>query len=394
MALEFDPAVLGKQAYQFLYRIVTEVGPRPAGQEGETRAAALIADLLSGWGYTVERHPFAFAPQPRFFPYYTLLAAAFLAGSLLLVVFPWLCLFLPLLAGTLPLVSDWLLARLPRSARSANLTALPRGCDLSQVDLLFCAHLDTARAMPFRSSFLHGLSRQIDNAALRLGLILASVAAFPIFGILLPPAIHLAAISVTVLTALVFVGLDLWQQLGEGGRYTPGVSDNASGLGVLLAIAELLAAQPPDRLRVGFLFTAAEECGLYGSQRFAAQLKKQFLRPNVVNLDMVGSGDALRLIIASGAVFPAHTNAALNDWIERAEPEVRRLEFTRRTSDFVSFLKQGIPAAGLESNGTPRFWRAYHTLQDGLALADEAMLARTAGAMARLVVLLDRDKRD
>ena len=187
-------------------------------------------------------------------------------------------------------------------------------------------------------------------------------------------------------------GLDLWQQLGERGRYTPGVSDNASGVAVLLALAELLAQYPPQALRVGVLFTAAEEGGLYGAESFARLLKARGLRPMVVAVDMVGSGSALRLVREAGPILPVRSDKALNAWLERAEPEIQPLGFTRRSSDFAPFARLGIPAAWVEANGTPAFWRAYHTLQDGLALANPAMLGRCAAALTRLVLLLDRDK--
>lgn len=392
MQLEYDPAALGERAAGFAARLATEIGPRPAGSAEEARAADLAAGLLAEWGYTLERCPFRFAPQPYYFPYYTLLAAAFLLASALLAVFPWLCLFLPLLAGGLPLISDWLLARLPKRASAANLLALPPGARLDELDLILVAHLDTARALPYRGNFLHRLSGQIDDGALRLGLILAALAMFPILGFGLSAPLHWAALTVSSVMAAVLSGLDLWQQLGERGRYTAGVSDNASGVGVLLALAELLAPNQAEHLRVGYLFTAAEECGLYGAEEFAKLLKAHGLRPHVLAVDMVGAGSQLRLVREAGPLLPARSDAALNAWIERAEPEVEQLRFTRRSSDFAPFARRGIPAAWIEANGTPAFWRAYHTLQDGLALLDARMLGRCAAALARLVALLERDK--
>lgn len=392
MEIEFDPAVLGERASYFVTRLASEIGPRPAGQAGEARAADLAAEQLADWGYALERYPFDFAPAPRFFPYYSLLGTAFVLSSILLSVQPWLSLFLPVLAGGLPLVSDWLLARLPRSVYSANLLAARPGAKLEDLDLIFCAHLDTARAIPFCGNFLHSLSTQIDDGALRLGLILAATACFPIFGVGLTAPIYWAALTCAFIMAAVLFGLDLWQQLGERGRFTPGVSDNASGVGVLLALAELLANNPPEVLRLGFLFTSAEECGLYGAEAFARLLKQRGLRPNVLAVDMVGSGSCLRLVRESGPIFPVRSDVALNGWIELAEPEIQSLAFTRRSSDFAAFAKNGIPAAWVESNGTPYFWRVYHTLQDGLALADAAVLGRTTAVLTRLVLLLERDK--
>lgn len=72
----------------------------------------------------------------------------------------------------------------------------------------------------------------------------------------------------------------------EQGQWHPGADDNASGVAVLLALAERARRQPPPQ---GVIFAAldAEENGLYGSQALAAELSDVELAW-VLNLDMVG----------------------------------------------------------------------------------------------------------
>jgi hypothetical protein len=387
-----DPEALGERAWFFLNRLVKEIGPRPAGQEGETRARELVRGQAQAWGYQGVDMPFDFPPQPRFFPYYSLLAVGFLLAAGLLPRLPWLCLLLPLLVAALPVISDFLQANLARAARTANLLLLPPGAREEKVDLVFCAHLDSARAAPQTPRFLQRMSAQIDAAAQRLAWILAALAFLPLFGLRLPALAHWVVMAVGLVYSVFLVGMDLWQQLGERGATTVGANDNASGVGVLLALAEFLAGQHPEALKIGFLFTAAEEAGLYGAQAYASRLQGLGIKPFLVNVDMIGAGEGLRLILQSGSLIPRRTDATLNGWLQRAEPEIQPWVYHRRSGDFAAFVRKGLPAAGIEGKGSPAFWQAYHTLADRPALIDRAMLARTASALARLVFLLERDR--
>ena len=75
-----------------------------------------------------------------------------------------------------------------------------------------------------------------------------------------------------------------------------GASDNSSGMGALLAIAERVADRPfPFTLR--FIAFGAEETGLHGSEHYVDSLSAEELEEIylMVNLDSVGSGSHLRL---------------------------------------------------------------------------------------------------
>jgi hypothetical protein len=69
----------------------------------------------------------------------------------------------------------------------------------------------------------------------------------------------------------------------------PGADDNASGVAVALAVARDLAARRDVAGRVVFLFTGAEELGLYGARAYAATPSVPLSETRAVfNLDMVG----------------------------------------------------------------------------------------------------------
>jgi hypothetical protein len=78
---------------------------------------------------------------------------------------------------------------------------------------------------------------------------------------------------------------------------SPGALDDASGLGVLLALAETLKNRVPSQVRVSFLITDAEEEGLLGAWSYVKSHRAELSagNPYILNLDGVGIKGRLRL---------------------------------------------------------------------------------------------------
>lgn len=98
------------------------------------------------------------------------------------------------------------------------------------------------------------------------------------------------------------------------GRTHPGADDNASGVAAMLAIAGWFAAHPPDR-SILFLAFDGEEQGLQGAKQFVSKPPVPLDRVvAIVNMDMIGRGDANTLFVAgthhSPALAPLVTEAA------------------------------------------------------------------------------------
>lgn len=134
-----------------------------------------------------------------------------------------------------------------------------------------------------------------------------------------------------------------------------GASDNASGTAVVLELARVVAAAriPGNSC---FVFFTAEEFGLFGSRAYL-----QSLRPEersrlqlMVNFDMSGVGDRWVLIGSPDAVAMAEDAAASAG--VAAEPG----EMPGRTSDFASFLADGVPAVLVFDSDDPLL----HTPED------------------------------
>ncbi|HVN52761.1 MAG TPA: M28 family peptidase [Anaerolineaceae bacterium] len=388
-----DPAATADRAYDFLYRLVTDVGPRPAGSPAEDQAREMLAGDLGRWGYILQRQSFHFAPQPDYFPFYLVPAVIFPLAVWLVPSFPWLALLLPLLPPLLPQLADLLAGLLRPSHESCNLLALPEGAELANLDLLLVAHVDTARAIPSRGELWYQWRIQIFPVMQRLAWILAGLALLNVFGLNIPRDFFLVGGVMASMLSIALLVQDLWEQPGSRGHFSPGANDNASGAGVLMALAEQISAHPPQRLRVGFAFSSAEECGLTGAKALARAMAQSGARTRVVSVDMVASGDRLNVVTRAGRFFPRRSDPDLVAWLHRADPQAGELVYTLRSGDFVPFIQAGLPAAGLEGSGSPRFWRAYHTLRDGLAVVEPAALQRTVSTLTQLIWLLDKEAR-
>ena len=73
---------------------------------------------------------------------------------------------------------------------------------------------------------------------------------------------------------------------------SPGANDNAAAVGILLSLIERLAAGPPSKLRLRFLFTAAEERGYLGARHYAHDIRIGQLA-GVLSLELCGIGDSV-----------------------------------------------------------------------------------------------------
>jgi Zn-dependent M28 family amino/carboxypeptidase len=126
----------------------------------------------------------------------------------------------------------------------------------------------------------------------------------------------------------------------------PGINDNGSGVAVTLALAERLRG----RRGLRFGFWGAEELGLYGSRRYVASLRPGERRrlAGYVNLDMVGSPNAVRHVYGAGRVRDALVKALRS----------RRLRFESTkigaSSDHAPFERAGIAVGGLYSGSQER----------------------------------------
>src|SRR5690606_21157411 len=98
-----------------------------------------------------------------------------------------------------------------------------------------------------------------------------------------------------------------YDHLGKMGNniYFPGANDNASGVAMLLNLAEHYSKNAPEKTIV-FMAFGAEESGIIGSQFYTENPLFQLKQINfLINLDLLGTGeDGIQVV--NGSVHQTH----------------------------------------------------------------------------------------
>lgn len=153
-----------------------------------------------------------------------------------------------------------------------------------------------------------------------------------------------------------------YDHLGHMGRevYFPGANDNASGVAMLLNLAEHYIKNPPKYTTV-FIAFGAEELGLLGSKYFVEHplfpLKQiKFL----VNLDIVGTGDE-GITVVNGTVHTEEFNRLRGISNEKKYLAQVLPRDKAANSDHYPFSEKGVPAFFIYTLGGIK---AYHDIYD------------------------------
>lgn len=142
-----------------------------------------------------------------------------------------------------------------------------------------------------------------------------------------------------------------YDHLGEQDSiYYPGADDNASGVAVLLELAQLLAKDSFTHAKnIQIVFFSGEEQGLFGSEHFVNY--SNFFQSNTVlciNLDMVGFVYASEPSIYIVDYTPGDLYESTFSGIENTHLDFRLIHhenfLNEFSSDHISFVTQGIPA--------------------------------------------------
>jgi Peptidase family M28 len=377
----------GLKAYEHVRVLVEDIGPRPAGSKKEEHAFNYIALQLIRLGYQPEKIPIDFAGPSKLYPFNILGGILLALAGLFAQTNPLLTLWIPLVFALLPDIARWEIRLRPRTQKSANLVAYSE-TDSGKPLLILCAHVDSALALPawgkiFRYFYVHSF-----DIVQRVAYLVATASIISLLGFDFPIAFWRAITFLAFLVGGFFAATDIWKQFGNQTVYSPGAVDNASGVGVLLALAEHYSTLPPKRVRLGFLFTSAEETGLHGAQAFAKELRKQGGKTAVINFDMVGAGDVLNYVSKDGVLNQLSTDSELNEVLKKADPNVCPVWYSIRSADFAAFLRNKVPAISLETSGSAQAKQAYHSAEDQLELVEPGTLDRVIRTAIKFIELL------
>ncbi len=369
--------------------------PRRVGSGEEEKVAQEIAARLEQFGWQVKRQPFQFSAA-----FSIILAFEILAGELLILAALWtrgtwvaaLCaaLLLLLVAGFGPLnkaaragsltpetggrPSRWsaLLQKLGRPYRTANLVAeLPGAPEEAALPHLYLvAHYDSkSQRLPL------GLRMALFSVTL------AGAAAFAGFSLAQPafPGVQPITTASGVLALLASLPLLFGQDVGNA---SPGAIDDASGVGLVLHLAECLGRRPDwqDRLRVRLLITSAEEWAVMGAAAYVrehlAGLRCQSQRGGLYVLNFDGVGVKGRLCYVGGS---NRLLALIREACRELSLPLSRFNLVGALFDHLPFAEAGLEAISLTTVGRASWW--VHTPQDSADKLD-AEGFRQAGLVA------------
>lgn len=348
---------------EHIRRLAREIGPRPSTGEGERRAAAYIQEQMERLGYAVKTEEFR---SVRSFGHVYILVYLISFLGFVAALFENAVLGLLLTGiGLVAFVGEnttalRLATALVPKGKSQNVVGRMTARDLPRRRLILTAHYDSQKSgvmwhpklvKTFRRSFL--------------------VLTFCMF--ILPVLDGLEAVTqqrvyffISVpFAAYVLYALALLVHRELAFKHVDGANDNASGVAVMLSLAEALAQDVASDTEVMVVATGCEEAGLVGMQDFLHRHSDDVRRAWIINIDNVGAGE-VSYTTAEGMLLRHRTSKELREVAEKAAAvpgvAVQGRPFRTMSTDAEPALLRGHEAITVISlqDGVPVNWH-WHT---------------------------------
>ena len=171
---------------------------------------------------------------------------------------------------------------------------------------------------------------------------------------------------------------------GNENQIHNGADDNASGVAVLLELAEVLKSSAPKR-NIVFAAFSAEEAALRGSRHYIKAMQQYPASQAIgnVNMDTVGRLGNGKLLVLGGASASEWKFIFMGaGFVTGVETEMVSQDIS--ASDQVAFIEAGVPGVQLFAGASPD----YHQPGDDLDKIDLAGLSKVAAIAREAVVYL------
>lgn len=177
--------------------------------------------------------------------------------------------------------------------------------------------------------------------------------------------------------------------------FTAGANDNASGVGVLLALAERAQREPLPNTEVWWVASGCEEVGVYGSADFVRRHKAELESSGLIAIDSVaGKETDLVYLHQEGLLIPKTYPASVlarADQIARERPELKAHAFKGTTAytDGFPALEAGLPCLALLNYTRDGWIPNWHNPTDVFANVDADAVDRAERFVWELLKALD-----
>ncbi len=285
------------KAMEHVRYLVEVVGYRAPTSEGERWASKYIAGVMEKLG--IEHQVESFNSYRTFsFPLMIVWAVSVLGG--LLACSHGFLGFLLVTLGAVGFYKEahlrgWTPRFLPQAPSQNVVGRIPSKGEMKR-RVLITAHYDTSR------SGLYFHPRVVGGFRTILVLTAVSSLGLPVF-VLLEGLFWSGLFELLRNLATLWLFLNILVLLHREvyGKNVYGASDNASGTGVMLAVAEDLAREPLQNTEVWVAATGCEEAGLVGMLDLLKRHGQELQDALIVNLDSVGAG-TLKYITGEGLI--------------------------------------------------------------------------------------------
>ncbi len=367
--------------FAHIQNLASGIGPRGSTTEAERRASEYCRIVFAALGLEPKVEPFRSA-RSIFQPH--VLAAGLILGAF--VIYPLAGRASALLAAVLTwtaLVSDllelsfrnnpirWLLPK----GDSQNVVAIAPAGGQARQDVILIGHVDTQHTpLVFASDrwlAAYKAFTTIAFVAFVLQGVLYVLGALTLWPWIWP--VSLLGLVAAVLLIAMCVQADLTP-------FTAGANDNATGAGLVLALAEQLRRSPLRHTRVWLVCSGCEEVQHYGAIDFFRRHRRELIAPKAIAFEMLGCAGPAWLT-REGIVVPFHADremVALAEEVASAHPEWRAHATSIRggNTEMADALQVGIPAitlTGLTPKGDAPHW---HQVGDTTDKIDREVLGR------------------
>jgi hypothetical protein len=388
-----------KRAIEHIRHLSEDIGGRGSCTPAERQAAEYTAEQMRALGVPeVRLEPYQGAPS-TYRPYALAFATAFL-GTLAV----WLVGTQPMMAFAAVLsalgawgmlaetdfTANWMRWLLPR-ANSQNAVGIVPPSGPVRNRAVLCAHLDTHRTPIFYSSktwhMLFGFLVAGAFVSMVIGALTYALGAILDGAWVRWIGLGMAAIEIFALSLCLHADFT---------PFSPGANDNASGVGVILGLAERLAKEPLAHTEVWLAFTDCEEVSAYGIAAFldahAAELGAEAV---YIILDQVGLGRPM-VLTADGLILKRRTHPRALELAHRAGAALPDLQIGEHVgiayTDAAVATKRGLVALTVDALPRPGAEGAmhWHQMSDTLHHVNAQPLAEVHAFTWQILQEIDR----
>jgi hypothetical protein len=378
--------------------LVKDIGPRAPGSGGESRASRYIERELKSLDLGVEMQRFhtpATTAWSQFFPHLIMIAGALIFPASSHISYALICIgfatYLFEEFGRSPF------AWMQRYRRSGNVIARLDPYRDPERTVVILAHVDSPR-----SSFYYrpGVVRLYRSAFLID--FLCSILLFMLFTVIYGGSLlsmgeerldTLWEIGLILLIPPFIAMLGLLYK-GLFGKAVPGGNDNASGVAVLLQLAQVYSRRKPHNTRLWLVYTGACDAGAMGLRKLISKYRRDLRGAYFLVLDQVGRGFPV-CYRREGRLIPFRGNRQLLSLSRRISDihahygvELKRNPlYIGEGYQLLSRGKKAITISSREKSCYPRYWR---WPKDDYSNIDPRTLRLTADYVQAIVDNIDR----